>query len=137
MLKLLIRLAARLFFPRGYVFKKQREWLPVVSILVYLVELQIVSCSWLKERKKIHPKCFSCSHTNSTILEVIEIFVQFHCLTAYKDDLYRIDFLSKQLATKGKCHIHICSLHSDLHQHETKTAKQLTCILFNKILLSI
>ena len=79
-----------LFFPRGYTFKKQREWL-----LVYLVELQIVSCSWLKEQKKIPPKCFSFSHTNSTILEVIEIFVQFHCLTSYKDDLYQIDFLSK------------------------------------------
>ena len=121
-----------LFFPRGYILKKQREWL-----LVYLVELQIVSCSWLKEQKKIHPKCFSCSHTNSTILEVIEIFVQFHCLTSYKDDLYQIDFLSKWPATEGKCHIHICSLHSDLHQHEIKTAKQLTCILFKKILLSI
>lgn len=39
--------------------------------------------------KNIHPKCFSCSGQAQSILEVKEILVQFHCLSAHWNDRFR------------------------------------------------
>ena len=39
---------------------------------------------------------YTCSPANY-ILEVIEIFVQYHCLSSYRNDLYRNNFVSKRL----------------------------------------
>ena len=50
-------------------------------------------------------------------------------MTCIKSTFYRNDRLPREPATY--------SLHSDLHQHEIKTANQLTCILFKKIILSL
>ena len=48
-------------------------------------EVSIVSCTWLKERRIFtQTKCFLVQLQTS--LEVIEIFVQFHCLSSYRND---------------------------------------------------
>ena len=50
----------------------------------YSVELQIFSRAWLKERRIFTQNAFLV-HAQA-ILEVIEIYVQFHCLSLYRND---------------------------------------------------
>ena len=56
----------------------------MVSIQVFSVELQLVSGTCLKERRLFTQNGFLV--LAQTILEVINIFVQFHCLSSYRND---------------------------------------------------
>ena len=57
-------------------------WLPVVSIQVFSVEVYIVRCTWVIERKIFTQNTFLV-HAQ-TILEVNDVFVQFHFLSSYR-----------------------------------------------------
>ena len=56
----------------------------VVSIRVNSFEVKIVSRTWLKERRIFTQNVFLVQP--QTLLEVNEIFVQFHCLSSYRND---------------------------------------------------
>ena len=58
----------------------------VVSMQVYSVEAYIVSSTWLKERR-IFTKNVFLVHEQA-ILEGIELFVQFHCLSSYWNERF-------------------------------------------------
>jgi len=68
-------------------------FVPVVSIQVFSVEVYIVRCTWLKERKLFTQNIFLV-HAQ-TILKVNDIFVQFPFLSSYRKGLYRNDFVSQ------------------------------------------
>ena len=73
--------------------------LTVVSVHVNSFKGYIVSGTWLKERRIFTQNVFLVQLR--TLLEVIEIFVQFHCLS-----LYRNDFVSKRPVSpthKARC----------------------------------
>ena len=57
--------------------------LTVVSIQVNSFKGYIVSRTWLKERRIFTQNVFIVQL--QTLLEVIEIFVQFHCLSSYRN----------------------------------------------------
>ena len=62
----------------------------VVSIQVYSVA-DVLIVSRAQGTKNIYAKCFLVQM--QALLEVIEIFVEFHCLSLYRSDLYRKDQL--------------------------------------------
>ena len=66
----------------------------VVSIQVYSGEEEKVPLTWLKERRAFTQNVFLV-HAK-TLPEVKEIFVQFHCLSSYQNDLFRNDFEPKR-----------------------------------------
>ena len=63
--------------------------LTVVSIQINSFEVYIVSRTWLKERRIFIQNDFLVQL--QTLLKVIEIFGQFHCLSSYRNVLYRND----------------------------------------------
>ena len=58
--------------------------------------MYIVICASLKERRIFTQNVFHV-HPKTLKLELIEFLVQYHCLSSYRKDLYRNDFVSKQL----------------------------------------
>ena len=60
----------------------------VVSSKVYLTKVKTFSPPWRKERRIFIQFFFHAQ----TILEANETFVQFHCLSSYRIDLYRNNF---------------------------------------------
>ena len=78
--------------------------LPVVSIQSCFETSRFVTSLFIRgvklfhalglKNEDIHPKCFSC--WLQTTLEVSKTFVQFHCLSLYRNNLYRNDFESKR-----------------------------------------
>ena len=104
-----------LFFPRGYIFKKQREWL-----LVYLVELQIVSCSWLKEQKKFTQNVFLV-HTQTVLyLKWLRFLCNFTAwlrikMTCIKLTFYQNDRLPRENATYTNVHFTVICISMNMY----------------------
>ena len=61
--------------------------LPVVSIQVNSIKVYLVLRSWLKQRRIFTQNVFLVQLQTSPS-EVIEIFVQFHCLSSYRNDRF-------------------------------------------------
>ena len=74
-------------FELGYLHSYRLFWFKVVLIQVYSVS------RWLKERRIFTPNQNACLVRAQTTPEVdnCKIFVQFHCLSSYQNNLYQND----------------------------------------------
>ena len=61
----------------------------------FLIYVYIVICTWFKERRIFTQNVFHV-HPETLKLELIEFMVQYHCLSSYRKDLYRNNFVSKR-----------------------------------------
>ena len=72
--------------------------LPVVSIQVISLNVYLVLRTWLKQRRIFTQNVFLVQLQTSP--EVIETFVQFHCLSSYRNDRFPSERLQQ---AKGIC----------------------------------
>ena len=76
--------------------------LPVVSIQVTSLKVYLVLRSWLKQRRIFTQNVFLVQLQTSPS-EVIEIFVQFHCLSSYRNDRFPSERLQQAKGIRKQC----------------------------------
>ena len=75
--------------------------LPVVSIQVNFIKVYLVLRTWLKQRRIFTQNVFLVQLQTSP--EVIKIFVQFHCLSSYRNDRFPSERLQQAKGIRKQC----------------------------------